>query len=133
MIEPEKILIIEDDPDIMRLMSRTLSGAGYQVVHAYGGPDALRKVKTTEPALILTDLAMPRMSGVELIEMLKNDPDTAAIPIIAVTAHMWDNIAQSAGQVGVDAFLGKPFSSKRLLQEVAAFLSRPRGAAAPPS
>lgn len=134
MIEPQKILIIEDDPDIMRLLSRTLSGAGYHVIHAYGGEDALRKVRAAAPALILTDLAMPQMSGVEVIQTLKGDPDTTHIPVIAVTAHMWDNIAQSAGQVGVDGFINKPFSSKTLLKEVAVILSgASRGAAARPS
>jgi len=134
MIEPRKILIIEDDPDIMRLLSRTLSTAGYQVTQAYGGRDALRKAETIAPDLILTDLAMPQMSGVEVVEMLKGKPETAHIPIIAVTAHMWDNIAQSAGQVGVDGFINKPFSSKTLLREVAVFLSNaPCGAAERPA
>ena len=118
-----KILIIEDDPDIMRLLNRTLSGAGYQVVHAFGGEDALRKVQANVPDLVLTDLAMPQMSGVQVIQMLKQNPDTAHIPVIAVTAHMWDGIAQSAGQAGADGFINKPFSSKTLLQEVAAYLS----------
>jgi CheY-like chemotaxis protein len=118
-----KILIIEDDPDIMRLLSRTLTGAGYQVVNAFGGADALRKVQAHAPDLVLTDLAMPQMSGVQVIQMIKQNPDTARIPVIAVTAHMWDGIAQAAGQVGADGFINKPFSSKTLLQEVAAYLA----------
>lgn len=118
-----RILIIEDDPDIMRLLNRTLTSAGYQVVHAYGGEDALRKIQTNVPDLVLTDLAMPRMSGVQVIQTLKRDPETAHIPVVAVTAHMWDGIAQSAGQAGVDGFINKPFSSKTLLQEVAAYLA----------
>ena len=134
MIQPRKILIIEDDPDIMRLLSRTLSAAGYTVIHAYGGQDALRKTEATMPDLVLTDLAMPQMTGVEVIQLLKGNPDTAHIPVVAVTAHMWDHIAQSAGQVGVDGFINKPFSSKTLLREVAGFLSNaPRRAAARPS
>jgi CheY-like chemotaxis protein len=127
----DKILVIEDDPDIMRLLIRTLSGAGYQVVHACGGEDALRKIQAFVPDLVLTDLAMPRMSGIALIQMLKQNPETAHVPIIAVTAHMWDEIAQSAGQAGVDGFITKPFSSKTLLQEVAANLAAaPRGTTA---
>jgi CheY-like chemotaxis protein len=126
-----KILIIEDDPDIMRLLNRTLSGAGYHVIHACGGEEALRKIEHTVPDLVLTDLAMPQMSGVEVIQILKGNPDTAHIPVVAITAHMWDGIAQSAGQVGADGFINKPFASKTLLQEVAALLSAtPRGAAA---
>jgi CheY-like chemotaxis protein len=134
MIQARKILIIEDDPDIMHLLSRTLTDAGYRVIHAYGGHDALRKAEATMPDLVLTDLAMPQMSGVEVIQMLKGNPDTEHIPVVAVTAHMWDNIARSAGQVGVAGFINKPFSSKTLLREVAGFLSgAPRRAAARPS
>src|SRR5574337_1547050 len=115
---PAKILIVEDDPDIMRILMHTLSGAGYQVVPAYGGEDAIKKVKVQKPDLILTDLAMPKVSGVEVVETIKKDPDTQHIPIVAVTAHVWDGIAQSAGQLGCDGFISKPFSPRQLLQEV---------------
>jgi CheY-like chemotaxis protein len=119
-----KILVIEDDPDIMRILLHTLKGAGYGVFPAYGGEDALRKVKQHRPHLVLTDLAMPRMSGVEVIDILKKDPETQDIPIIAVTAYVWDGIAQSAGQVGCDGFIAKPFSTRHLLQEIEKFLPR---------
>src|SRR5512140_3018011 len=96
----EKILVVEDDPDIMRILMHTLKAGGYQVFPAYGGEDALRKVKLHKFDLILTDLAMPKISGVELIHQIKQDPQMAQIPIVAVTAHVWDTLAQSAGQVG---------------------------------
>ena len=112
------ILILEDDADVVRLLTHTLSTAGYRVVHAYGGEDALRKVRTNKPALILTDLSMPRMNGVEVIQKLKGDPETCRIPVIAVTAYVWEGIAQSAGQVGCDGFIGKPFNAEQLLREV---------------
>jgi CheY-like chemotaxis protein len=122
---PGKIMVIEDDPDLMRLITHSLKAAGFAVVQAYGGDDALRKVKTQWPDLILTDLAMPRMSGVEVIERLKRDIDTKHIPIVAVTAYMWDSIAQSAGSAGVDGFIAKPFNSVRLLQEVTKYVPLP--------
>lgn len=117
-----KILVLEDDPDIMRILLHTLKSAGYVVIPAYGGEDALKKVKTQAPDLILTDLSMPKMSGVEVIEVLKGDPDTAHIPVVAVTAYVWDGLAQSAGQVGCDGFIAKPFSTKHLLKEVEKYL-----------
>lgn len=120
-----RIMVIEDDPDLMRLITHSLKAAGFNVVQAYGGEDALRKVKLQTPDLILTDLAMPKMSGVEVIERLKQDADTKHIPIVAVTAYMWDSIAQSAGSAGVDGFIAKPFNSGRLLQEVAKYLPLP--------
>lgn len=125
MAAREKILVVEDDPDIMRLMTHTLAGAGYQVIPAYGGEDALRKVKRQRPDLILTDLAMPKMSGVEVIQRIKDDPETRQIPVLAVTAYVWDSLAQSAGQVGCDGFVGKPFNAKHLLREVARHLAMP--------
>ncbi len=118
------VMVVEDDPDIMHLLTHILVEAGYHVVRAYGGEDALRKVKQVCPDLILTDLAMPRMSGVEIIHQIKKDRDTQHIPIVAVTAFMWDGIAQSAGQVGVDGFIAKPFTPKQLLGEVVKYLPR---------
>ncbi len=126
----DKILVVEDDPDIMRLLAHTLSNAGYQVIQAYGGEDALRKVLLHMPQLVLTDLAMPKMSGVEVIQIVKANPQTNHIPIVAVTAYTWDNIAQSAGEAGVDGFISKPFNAKQLLLEVAKYM--PGAAPRPP-
>lgn len=120
-----KILVVEDDPDIMRILMHTLSAAGYQVVPAYGGEDAMRKVKAQKPDLVLTDLAMPKISGVEVIATIKKDPETKHIPVIAVTAHVWDVLAQSAGQVGCDGYISKPFNTKQLVQEVQKHLKPP--------
>jgi CheY-like chemotaxis protein len=125
MTEPPKILVIEDDVDLMRLISQMLKSAGFQVIQAYGGEDAFRKLKLRRPDLILTDLAMPKMSGVEIIQEVKNDPDTRDIPCVAVTAFTWDNIAQSASQVGCDSFVAKPFNAVRLLKEVAKYVPLP--------
>jgi CheY-like chemotaxis protein len=120
-----KILVVEDEPDIMRIITHALTAAGYRVVHAYGGEDAIRKVKSQRPDLVLTDLAMPKVSGVEVIQAIKKDPETQHIPILAVTAHVWDGIAQSAGQVGVNGFIPKPFNMKQLLLEVQKYLPSP--------
>jgi len=130
---PATIMLIEDDPDLMRLMSHMLKAAGFEVVQAYGGEDALRKVQTRAPDLILTDLAMPKMSGVEVIHRLKSNPDLQHIPVVAVTAYIWDTIAQAAGGVGVDGFIAKPVTATRLLQEVAKYIPvpGPRAAASP--
>lgn len=119
-----KILVLEDDPDIMRILMHTLKGAGYMVLPAFGGEDAIKKAKQHQPHLILTDLAMPKMSGVEVIEMIKGDPETQNIPIVAVTAFVWDGLAQSAGQVGCDGFIAKPFTGKHLLREIEKYLPK---------
>ena len=123
------ILVVEDDPDIMRILTATLKAAGYVVSAAYGGEEALKKVEQCRPDLILTDLAMPEMSGVEVIEMLRRDQSNADIPIVAVTAYIWDGLAQAAGAVGCDGFIAKPFSTKHLLEEVQKYLSTKTGQA----
>ncbi len=123
-----RILIVEDDADSMKILSSMLTAAGYQVVRAYGGEDALRKVKAQKFDLVLTDLAMPKMSGVQVIEGIKKGAETKHIPVVAVTAFVWDQIAQSAGQVGVDGFIRKPFTAQQLLREVEKHLGAPAGA-----
>ena len=131
--DPVRVLVVEDEPDLLRLLVHILGAAGFRVIQAYGAQDALRKIALHHPDLVVTDLAMPRMSGVELIERVKRDPSTHHIPCIAVTAYMWDQIASSAHQVGCDGFVGKPFNADKLLKEVAKFVpvpGRPRAAAA---
>ncbi len=117
-----KILVVEDDPDIMRLLLHALRAAGFEVVMAYGGEDAIKKVKTHRPDLVLTDLAMPEVGGVAVIEEIKANPETRGIPVIAVTAYVWDRLAQSAGLAGCNGYLAKPFTVKQLLDEVRKYL-----------
>jgi len=121
----QKILVVEDDPDLLRIIVHTLNSAGYRVIPAYGGEDALRKIQRDRFDLILTDLAMPNMSGVELIEILKRDPDTARIPVIAVTAYWMDSFGDAANDVGCDGHLVKPFRSADLLRVVDKYLATP--------
>jgi two-component system, cell cycle response regulator DivK len=118
----QKILVVEDDPDLLRIMMHTLSSAGYRAMPAYGGEDALRKIQRDRYDLILTDLAMPKMSGVELIEILKRDPATAQIPVVAVTAYWMDSFGDAANDVGCDGHLVKPFRSADLLRVVGKYL-----------
>jgi len=113
-----RILVVEDDPDIMRILTHALTAVGHQVVPAYGGEAAICEVKAQKVDLVLTDLAMPKISGVQVIQTIKTDPTTRHIPVLAVTAHVWDGIAQSAGQVGCDGYISKPFNMKQLVQEV---------------
>ena len=120
-----KILVVEDDADIMRILTHALTAVGHQVVPAYGGEDAIRKIQAQKFDLVLTDLAMPKVSGVEVIQSIKTDPKTRHIPVLAVTAHVWDGIAQSAGQVGCDGYISKPFSMKELVEQVEKRLKPP--------
>jgi CheY-like chemotaxis protein len=112
------ILVVEDDPDAMKIVWSILTAAGYRVVQAYGGRDALRKLERHHIDLVVTDLAMPEMSGVELIRTIKQDARWAQIRVIAITAFAWDQYGPSAKQAGCDGFLPKPVSKDRLLREI---------------
>lgn len=116
------ILVVEDDPDILRIICHMLTAAGYQAVPGYGGEDALRKIQKQSFDLILTDLAMPKISGVELIERVRSDPETADVPILAVTAYTWEAIGRSAAEVGCDGFVNKPIEGPALLRTVKRYL-----------
>jgi CheY-like chemotaxis protein len=124
-----RILIVDDEPDALFILRHVLTKAGYEVVPAYGGADAVRKVQRQHFDLIVTDLAMPMVSGVEIIDRVRSDPERQRIPILAVTAYLWDNMGQCAGQAGCDAFLNKPVNARDLLREVDRQLRRPRSAA----
>jgi two-component system, OmpR family, KDP operon response regulator KdpE len=117
-----KILVVDDDPDISRIVIHALNNAGYRAIPAYGVDDALRKVERDEFDLVLTDLAMPKLSGVHLIDSLRTHPRTAGIPIVAMTAFTRDTLGRTAGEVGCDGYLTKPFRTAQLLETVAKHL-----------
>lgn len=122
--EDTLILIVEDNPDQLRILTEMLRAAGYKTASSLGAEPGMRKAKSLKPDLILTDLAMPNISGVQLIEHLRMDPDTRHIPILAVTAYVRDSIAQAAGKAGADGFIGKPYTRARLIEEVAKHLAK---------
>jgi CheY-like chemotaxis protein len=105
------VLVVDDEPDIRHLIRVTLEEAGYGVVEAAHGEAALEQVRRSPPQLVLTDRMMPRMGGDELIERLRADESTKAIPIAVVSGTRGD-------QVGVDAALRKPFDPCELVELV---------------
>jgi CheY-like chemotaxis protein len=85
-----RVLVVEDDPATMKLITYELNNPGYQVIIGYGGEDAIRKVNALKPDLVLTDLEMPKVTGYDVIAAVRQDPATCHIPVVAVTAHLWD-------------------------------------------
>ncbi|MGD0945952.1 MAG: response regulator [Candidatus Binatia bacterium] len=116
------VLVVEDDPATMRLITYALNNAGYQVMVGYGGEDAIRKVKAHKPDLVLTDLEMPQVTGYDVIAAVRQDPATRDIPVIAVTAHLWDGGGLSASRVGCTGYISKPFTATYLVQEIRKYL-----------
>lgn len=113
-----RLLVVDDEPDIVRLLQHWLGAAGYDVVVGYGAEDALRKVRRERFDLLITDLAMPRISGIELIAEVRADPHLADLPIICVTAFVWDELGRSAGDLGCNGFVSKPIDRNALVAAV---------------
>ena len=128
-----RVLIVEDEPDIRALVVHHLKREGYQVSAASSGEEALRQVQAAPPDLVLLDLMMPAMDGLEVCRRLRQDPATVSLPIVMLTAK-GDEVDRVLGlEIGADDYIVKPFSPKELLARVRAVLrrSRPAPGAAP--
>src|SRR6266498_1894061 len=123
-----RVLIVEDEPDIRGLLAFHLEREGYQVVKSTNGADALRQVRAMPPDLVLLDLMLPEMDGLEVCRRLRQDPATARLPIVMLTAK-GDEVDRVLGlEIGADDYVVKPFSPKELLARVRAVLRRSRPA-----
>ncbi|TFH35855.1 MAG: response regulator [Anaerolineales bacterium] len=118
------ILIVEDIPHILELLEVTLKFKGYDVVTARNGDEALEQIATEQPALILTDILMPKLDGYALAQRVRSDPDTRHIPIIFVSAtFITEDDKQFALSLGAVRFLEKPIEASELLLTVAEVLT----------
>ena len=116
------LLILEDDPDILRLLERTLTIKGYNVVTASNGYDGLEIVRKERPALIITDIMMPKMDGFNLVHRLRINPETRTIPIIFITVTREDR--EFALDIGVTRFIQKPIDFEKFLATIAELLEK---------
>ena len=112
------ILLVEDNEDNRVVYRTMLAHFGFRVVEATDGHQALRLVRDDRPDLILMDISIPVMDGWETTRTLKADPDTARIPVIAVTAHALESDRARAAQIGFSLFLTKPVEPRRVVTEV---------------
>jgi CheY-like chemotaxis protein len=112
------VLIIDDEIHIRRLTSRMLEVAGYQVIEAASGPQALQLLEEAKPDVITCDIAMPGMNGFEVLQAIKSQPATAAIPVIILTAIGQDKDAARATALGAADYITKPFSSTKLVETI---------------
>ena len=123
-----RVLIVEDEPDIRELVVHHLKREGYQVSAASSGEEALRQVHAAPPDLVILDLMMPAMDGLEVCRRLRQDPATTSLPIVMLTAK-GEEVDRVLGlEIGADDYVVKPFSPKELLARVRAVLRRIRPA-----
>jgi len=118
----EKILIVEDNPLNMRLIEMTLRAKGYWLLKATDGEEALDAAIREKPDLIIMDLNLPKVSGLEVTKRLRQMPAFNHIPIIAVTAHAMKGDKEQIIEAGCDAYLPKPINTRQLPEVVAEML-----------
>ncbi len=111
----KKILAVDDERHILRLVQINLEKAGYDVVTGSNGREAVEKVRSEHPDLVVMDVMMPEMDGFEALKQLKEDPATAEIPVIMLTAKAQDADVFHGWQSGADLYLTKPFNPMELL------------------
>ncbi|MGB7220107.1 MAG: response regulator transcription factor [Vicinamibacterales bacterium] len=121
---PARILVVEDDPDIAELVARYLDKAGYTTTRLSSGREALDAVRAKPPDLIVLDLMLPQMDGLEVCRALRANDKTAAIPIIMLTARSEEAERIVGLEMGADDYLAKPFSPNELVARVRALLRR---------
>jgi two-component system phosphate regulon response regulator PhoB len=119
-----KILVVDDEPDALELIEFNLKGAGYSVVTADDGEEALKKARSAKPDLVVLDVMLPEVDGLEVCKILRREPDTARIPIIMLTAKAAEIDRVLGLELGADDYLTKPFSPRELLLRVKALLRR---------
>jgi CheY-like chemotaxis protein len=122
----KRILIVEDDPAVMKTFSALLTHSGYEVVTADYALPALFRATKTPPDLILADLHMPMMNGLEMIGQFKAHADTRDIPIVVITGNASEESRAAAFKAGCAGFLAKPIEAEEFLAQVAGFLAHKR-------
>ncbi len=118
-----KVLIVEDDTLNMKLFNDLLEANGYAVFQARNGLEALRTARLHRPDLILMDIQLPEMSGLEVTEQLKADKELSSIPILAVTAFAMRGDEEKVRQAGCDGYMTKPISMGPFIQAVERYIS----------
>jgi two-component system alkaline phosphatase synthesis response regulator PhoP len=119
-----KILVVDDDPDIVEILSYNLSLAGYQVKSASNGKECVKKAKLFLPEIILLDVMMPEMGGVEACSLLKEIPSLVNTRVIFLSARNEDYTQLSAFDAGADDYISKPVKPKILLKKIASIIGR---------
>jgi len=123
-----RILVVEDNPLNLKLVRDVLQVTGYEVLEATSGEDGVELARHGAPDLVLLDLQLPGIDGMEVLRLLRGDARTAAIPVVAVTAFAMRADRERAGREGFDGYLTKPISIRELPAQVNRFIRGPTDA-----
>jgi len=113
-----RVMVVDDEPDSLEIASRLLRMAGAEVITANGGQEALNKVRSARPQLIISDLSMPEVDGWTLLQKLKEERDTLEIPVIALTAHTMPGDRERAIVAGFHNHISKPLDPTRFILQL---------------
>jgi DNA-binding response OmpR family regulator len=120
----QKILVVDDEPEAVELVEFNLRGAGFEVSTAGDGAEALNKARRIQPSLVILDVMMPEIDGMEVCKLLRRDPATSGIPIIMLTAKASEVDRVLGLELGADDYVVKPFSPRELVLRVKKLLDR---------
>jgi two-component system alkaline phosphatase synthesis response regulator PhoP len=118
MDNKKTIMVVDDNPDIITIVRTILEGKGYNVFSATSGPELLNLLKTHKPDLIILDIMMPEMDGLEVLTRLKGATETATIPVILLTAKVQYEDVLGGYKLGADYYITKPFTSTQLVNGI---------------
>jgi DNA-binding response OmpR family regulator len=124
MAPPTTVLLVEDDPVILKLLEVNFELEGYSVLLAHDGAEGIELARSSAPDLIISDIMMPNVSGLELVKALKGDDATKRIPIILLSAKAQTADIRAGMEAGADDYVTKPFEPLELVEHVQALLAR---------
>ena len=120
----KRILVVEDQEDNRQILRDLLGSAGFRMVEAHDGEQALLVARSQRPDLILMDIQLPILDGYEATRAIKRDPELKHIPVIAVTSYALSGDEARAREAGCDAYVAKPYSTRHLLAKIGQFLEQ---------
>jgi CheY-like chemotaxis protein len=120
----QRVLVVDDDPHVLQLLRVNFELEGYEVVSASNGEEALQRIDERPPDILVCDVMMPGMDGLEVVERVRNNPATAKLPIVMVSAKAQQSDLLAGGDAGADAYVTKPFDPQDLIDAVTNVLKR---------
>ena len=120
-----RILLVDDEPSIVKMVGKRLEVEGFEVLVAMDGQEAVKKVQTDTPDLVILDLMLPKLNGYEVCMMLKEDTRYQNIPVVMVTAKAQEQDEKLGVVCGADAYIRKPFKAQELLDQIRALTNKP--------